>query len=393
MFRSWWLEFLILFSLFFTFSLNCVNTDLFVVLLEGSQILTSLGELSFFHALSHVPVDKGTLGVHQIKFVVETSPGFGNGRGVGQHAHGTLHLGQVTTRHDGGWLVVDADLEACGAPVHKLDGTLGLDGGNGCIHVLWNHVSTVEHAAGHVFAVTWITLHHLVGRLEAGVGDFSNTELLMVGLLGRDDRCVGDQGEVDTRVGHQVGLELCQIHIQSSIKAKRGSDGGDNLADQTVEVGVGWTLDVHVATADVVDGFIIDHEGTVRVLEGGVGGQDGVVGLNYSSGHLGSWVDGKLELRLLAIVNGKTLHKKRGKTRAGTTTEGMEYEESLETCALVGQLTDPVEHKINDLLPDGVVATSIVVGSIFLAGDQLLWVEQLTVCPSAHLICKMIRVQ
>ena len=336
-------------------------------------------------------MDKGTLGIHQIEFVVETSPGFGDGRGVGQHAHGTLHLGQVTTRHDGGWLVVDANLEACGAPVHKLDGTLGLDGSNGCIHVLWNHVSTVEHAAGHVFAVTWITLHHLVGRLEAGVGDFSNTELLMVGLLGRDDRCIGDQGEVDTRVGHQVGLELCQIHIQSSVKAKRGSDGGDNLADQTVEVGVGWTLDVQVATADVVDGFIVDHEGTVRVLESGVGGQDGVVGLNYSSGHLGSWVDGKLELRLLAIVDGKTLHEKRGKTRAGTTTEGMEDEESLETCALVGQLTDPVEHKINDLLPDGVVATSIVVGSVFLAGDQLFWVEQLTVCPSAHLICKMIK--
>ncbi len=32
--------------------------------------------------------------------------------------------------------------------------------------------------------------------------------LLMVGLLSGDDRSVCGQGEVDTRVGHQVGLEL-----------------------------------------------------------------------------------------------------------------------------------------------------------------------------------------
>ena len=32
------------------------------------------------------------------------------------------------------------------------------------------------------------------------------------------------------------------------------------------------------------------------------------------------------------------------------------------------------------------MTTSKVVGSILLAGDQLLWVEKLTVCASAHLI-------
>ena len=59
-----------------------------------------------------------------------------------------------------------------------------------------------------------VALHHLVGRLEAGVGDLSNAELLMVGLLGGDDRSVGDEGEVDPGVGHQVGLELGQVHVE-----------------------------------------------------------------------------------------------------------------------------------------------------------------------------------
>ena len=58
------------------------------------------------------------------------------------------------------------------------------------------------------------------------------------------------------------------------------------LADQTVEVGVGGSLDVQVAAADVVDGLVVHHEGAVRVLQGGVGGQDGVVGLHHCRGHL-----------------------------------------------------------------------------------------------------------
>merc|ERR1711976_212037 len=47
---------------------------------------------------------------------------------------------------------------------------------------------------------------------------------------------------------------------------------------------------------------------------------------------------------------------------------------------------DPVQDQVNNLLTNGVVTTSIVVGSILLTSDQLLWVEQLTVGASAHLI-------
>ena len=131
-----------------------------------------------------------------------------------------------------------------------------------------------------------VALHHLVGWLEAGVGDLSHGQLLVVGLLGGDDGGVGGQGEVDTGVGHQVGLELSQIHVQGAVEAEGGGDGGDDLADQTVEVGVGGALNVQVAAADVVDGLVVDHEGAVGVLQGGVGGQDGVVGLHDGGGHL-----------------------------------------------------------------------------------------------------------
>ena len=38
--------------------------------------------------------------------------------------------------------------------------------------------------------------------------------------------------------------------------------------------------------ADVVDGLVVHHEGTVGVLQGGVGTQGGVVGLHHGRGHL-----------------------------------------------------------------------------------------------------------
>ena len=65
----------------------------------------------------------------------------------------------------------------------------------------------------------------------------------------------------------------------------------------------------------------------------------------------------------------------------------MEDQESLETSALIGKLADPVEDQVDNLLSDGVVSTSIVVGSILLASDELLRVEELAVGTSANLIC------
>lgn len=90
---------------------------------------------------------KGTLGIHQIELVVQAGEDLADGGGVGDHAHGTLHLGQVTTGHNGGGLVVDTALETGRAPVHELDGTLGLDGGNGSVDILGHDITTVHQAA------------------------------------------------------------------------------------------------------------------------------------------------------------------------------------------------------------------------------------------------------
>ena len=72
----------------------------------------------------------------------------------------------------------------------------------------------------------------------------------------------------------------------SSQSPEGGGNGGHDLTDQPVQVGVGGSLNVQVPAADIVDGFIVHHKGAVRVLQRGVGCQDGVVGLNHSGGDL-----------------------------------------------------------------------------------------------------------
>ena len=100
-----------------------------------------------------------------------------------------------------------ANLEASRAPVYKLNGSLGLDCRYSSIHVLRYYITTEQQTASHIFAVTWVTFHHLIGWLKTGIGDFSNTQLFMVGFFSRDNWGISGQWEVNTWVWNQVGLK------------------------------------------------------------------------------------------------------------------------------------------------------------------------------------------
>jgi hypothetical protein len=58
----------------------------------------------------------------------------------------------------------------------------------------------------------------------------------------------------------------------------------------------------------------------------------------------------------------------------------------LQASAVVRKLADPIKDEVYNLLSDCVVSASKIVRGIFLAGNQLLWMEELTVSPSAHFI-------
>merc|ERR1712203_389597 len=85
----------VLISLSFSLGIPRVHSNFFVILLQGSHVLPGLGELSLLHSLSHVPVNKSSLPVHEVKLDVEPAPGRLDGGGVGDHADTAGHLGQA----------------------------------------------------------------------------------------------------------------------------------------------------------------------------------------------------------------------------------------------------------------------------------------------------------
>ena len=58
----------------------------------------------------------------------------------------------------------------------------------------------------------------------------------------------------------------------------------------------------------------------------------------------------------------------------------------METSALISELSDSVEAEIDDFLSNGIVTSGEVVGSILLSGNELLWVEKLSVGSSSDFI-------
>ena len=86
------------------------------------------------------------------------------------------------------------------------------------------------------------------------------------------------------------------------------------MGDQSVEVCVGWTLDIKRCTTYVVKCFVIKVEGKIGVLEEGVGGEYSIVWFYNSSGDLWRRSDCETHLGLSAEVNCETLKKKRSKT-------------------------------------------------------------------------------
>ena len=69
------------------------------------------------------------------------------------------------------------------------------------------------------------------------------------------------------------------------------------------------------------------------MLQSSMGCQDRVVRLHNSGGNLGGRIDGELQLRLLSIVHGESLHQQRGESRSSSSSEGMEDQETLESSA------------------------------------------------------------
>jgi len=191
---------------------------------------------------------------------------------------------------------------------------------------------------------------------------------------------------MDAGVGNEVSLELVDVNVELAFEAERGSQAGNNLSNNSVEVLVGGALNAEVLLADIIDRLIVQHESTVGVLQKSVSRENRVVWFNNRGGNLRRGIDAEVELGLLAIVRREALKEQRAKSRASTTANGVEDKEALETVALVRNLANAVQRGVEEILSNSVVTTGVVVGRVLLATDELVRVEELRVSAVAHFV-------
>lgn len=113
-----------------------------------------------------------------------------------------------------------ACLESGRTPVDKLDVSFRFDGRYGVVDIFGHNVAAVQQTAGHVLAMAWITLDHLVGWLETRIRYLCHRVVLVVGAISRHNWRIGRQREVDSRIRNEVCLELCQVDVERAVKTQ-----------------------------------------------------------------------------------------------------------------------------------------------------------------------------
>ena len=76
---------------------------------------------------------------------------------------------------------------------------------------------------------------------------------------------------MDSWIWHKVSLEFGDINVKGTIESEGSGKGGDDLGNESVQVGVGWSLNVKVSSADIIDGFVIEDNSDISVLKKGMG--------------------------------------------------------------------------------------------------------------------------
>ena len=93
-----------------------------------------------------------------------------------------------------------------------------------------------------------------------------------------------------------------------------------------------------------------------------------------------------MQLALLPVVDGEALEEEGAEAAARAAADGVEDQEALQPSAVVSKLTDAVQHQVDDLLSNSIVSSGKVIRSIFLTGNQLFRMEQLTIGTSTDFI-------
>lgn len=278
-----------------------------------------------------------------------------NGRVVADESRGHLEASR--------WDVTHCDFDIMGDPVHKVVVVSLLHREHLLINLLGGHPATEHAGHGEVAAVPWVARCHHVAGVKHLLGELRHGEGSV--LLAATRRQGGKpwHEEVEAWEWHHVDRQLPQIGVELSGESQRGGDPTHGHADQVVEVPVGGRGELQRAEANVVEGFVVDAEGFVRVLQELVDRQGGIVRLYYGVGDFRGGHDAEGIHDAVRVVLPNLVDDERPHAGASPTTQRVNQLESLQAVAAFALIPHPVYHLLHQLCSLSVVTLCPIVSS------------------------------
>ena len=88
-------------------------------------------------------MNKSSFTVHKVEFVVEAGPQRGHCGCVAQHADRPFDGCHIATLCSVQSLIIDANFESSGTPVHEMNVCFGFDFGDGVVDISWSNIATI----------------------------------------------------------------------------------------------------------------------------------------------------------------------------------------------------------------------------------------------------------
>ena len=327
-----------------------VSSGELVLLVLAHQIVhvaLSFGQFHLVHTLAGVPMQESLPPEHDGELVAHATEQLLDGGGVTDESgrHGEAGRSDVT----------DRGLDVVGDPVNEHVARLLLELVEVVVNLLGGNATTEGDGGGQVTSGPGVGGGHHVLGVEHLLGELRNRELfVLLSVLG-EERSKPDQEEVETREGDQVDSQLAEIRVELTRETERAGNTAHNLGDKTVQVTVGGGVQLQSLVANLVQGFVIDTENLISVLNKLVKRQGGVVRLDNGIGDLGGRNNREGAHHAVRVLFTDLRKEKCSETRTSSTTERVGQLETLQAVASLSFLPDNLQNVLDHLSTFGVV--------------------------------------
>ncbi len=135
------------------------------------------------------------------------------------------------------------------------------------LNFLHADLTAEDGSDSEISSLSWIRRSHHVLRIKHLLSQLRNTKGTELVASTRCQGSEADHEEVQTRERNHVDSEFSKIRVELTGESETGGDARHDSRDEVVEISVRRSIEFKGTDADIVQGFIVNAESLVRVLD------------------------------------------------------------------------------------------------------------------------------